>query len=135
MAYGLSHFNLIKADSYSVLVLIAFTLNFLLLFYSYGFLLQLSNVLINNKKLKEIFAKAITLIEVVILFTFSLYILMQISINKKYIQPTLKTSIIYSYSADFYKKFLDYDFVYMIISSDSHINHKEVIFKSIKNSL
>lgn len=135
MGYLLTKTEIIQADSYSVLILISFAINFLILFFSYATILQFIDKFIDSKALKALFAKLITVIEVLFICTLFLYILMQIKISKQYIYPHLQKSFTYPYVHKFYKKFLDYDFVYMIISSDTNVNHKEVIFKSLKNAL
>jgi len=133
-AYILKTNNIIDADSYSVLILIAFGLNFLVLYYLYKYVFLFLDKFINSQNIKELLAILITVVEVVVIFSFLLYIFMQISVNKKHIQPTLNKTWTYQYTQKFYKKFLNYDFVYMITSSDSNINHKEILFKSFKNS-
>ena len=40
----------------------------------------------------------------------------------------------YVYIKSFYKKFLNDDFVDMILNADTGTNHKEIIFRSLKNS-
>lgn len=123
-----------KADTYTTLILISFILNFLILYYGWGYILAFTKQYINNEKLKTLFAKIFTGIEVVIIVTFSLYILMQIYLAKVYLYPTLSKTYTYPKIEKFYKKFLNDDFVRMILSSDTGTNYKEVIFKSFKNS-
>lgn len=134
-AWALRKLNIITPDTYSILILIAFTLNLLIIYFSYQSILKLFDKIISSEQVKLFFAKVISVIEVVIIVTFILYICMQLTLFKQYIHPLLKQSYVYGYTKKFYSKFLDYDFVYMILSSDTNINHKEVIFKSIKNSI
>ena len=130
----LSKWHIILADTYTVLILIAFSINALTIYLSWSSLYHLSSNFINNNKIKIFFAKIITVIEVLIIVTFTLFMLMQIGVNKKYIYPTLNKSYSYPYIKKFYKKFLNDDFAKMILDSETSVNHKEVILKSFKNS-
>ncbi|MEA2100709.1 MAG: hypothetical protein U9P72_11340 [Campylobacterota bacterium] len=130
----LSKWHLVLADTYTILILIAFSINVIIIYYSWSFIYIFSSKFINNQKIKIFFAKLITVIEVLIITTFTLFILMQLSINKKYIYPTLNKSYSYPYIKSFYVKFLNDDFAKMILNSETGVNHKEVILKSFKNS-
>ena len=134
-AWGLKELNIITPDTYSILILIAFVLNMFIIYFSYQSVLKLCDKIVDSQMLKRFFAKIISVVEVIIIVTFILYICMQLTLFKRYVHPYLKQSYIYSYTKKFYTKFLDYDFVYMILSSDTNINHKEVIFKSLKNAV
>lgn len=125
---------IIKADTYTTLILIAFIVNLLILYFSWKYIFNFTKNYINNEKLKVLFAKIFTLIEVIIIATFSLYIVMQMYLAKVYIYPTLKKTYSYPKIERFYKKFLNDDFVNMVLNSDTGTNYKEVIFKSFKNS-
>ena len=131
----LSKWHLILADTYTVLILISFSINIIIIFYTWHFLYFLSSKLVNNQQIKICFAKKITVIEVVVITTFALFILMQVGVNKKYVYPTLKKSYSYPYIKSFYMKFLNEDFAKMILNSDTNVNHKEIILKSFKNSI
>lgn len=135
MAVLLQKIHLLNADSYAVAMFIAFAINVAILFSSYKFLLQFANGFINSQKLKEIFAKIITVVEITVLFTFCLFILMQLSFIKKYASEPFSKTVTYPYIKTFYLKFLNDDFIYAILNSDTKTNHKEVMFKSFKNSL
>ena len=130
----LSKLHLIKADTYTILILIAFSINVLVIYFSWRTIYHLTSKFINSNKIKIFLAKSITVIEVIILTTFTLFILMQIGVSKKYIYPTLNKSYSYPYIKKFYIKFLNDDFTKMILDSDSSVNHKEVILKSFTNS-
>lgn len=132
---ALERLNILSSDTYITLVLIGFSINIAVLFYSEKFILKFLNRYINSGAIKIFFAKLITILEVVIITTFALYILMQLSISKSYIYPTLKKSYSYPYIKSFYMKFLTDDFLNMILKADTGTNYKEVIFKSFKNSL
>ena len=123
-----------KADTYTTLILIAFVINLLIIYYSWKYIFQFTRTYINNEKLKVLFAKIFTGIEVVIIITFSFYILMQIYFVKLYMYPIFKETYSYPKIEKFYKSFLNDDFVNMVLGSDTGTNHKEVIFKSFKNS-
>jgi len=124
-----------KADTYTTLILIAFVVNLLILYFSWKYIFQFTKKYINNEKLKVLLTKLFTGIEVLIIITFSFYILMQIYIVKLYLYPTFKKSYSYPKIEKFYKSFLNDNFVNMVLGSDTGTNHKEVIFKSFKNSL
>lgn len=134
MGLFLQKIGFLNSDSYAVTILIGFILNLIILFYSHELVLAFLNTFFNNQKIKELFAKFITVLEITIIVTFSLYILMQIKVIKSAIQPSMNKSISYPYIKRFYKKFLNDDFVYMVLHSDTGTNYKEVIFKSFKNS-
>ncbi len=132
---GLQKLYITKVDTYTTLILIGFSLNLILFVYIGKFLLQLSNKYLNNNKIKQLLAQLFTILEVLILTTFGLYMLMQVYITKIYIYPTLKQSYSYPKIERFYKKFLSDEFINMILHSDTGTNHKEIIFKSLKNSV
>ena len=131
----LSKWHIILADTYTILILIGFSANVSLIYFSWSFIYKFSAKFLNNEQIKTFFAKIITVVEVIIIITFTLFSLMQLSINKKYIYPTIKKSYSYPYIKHFYIKFLNDDMLKMILNSDTNMNHKEVILKSIKNSL
>jgi hypothetical protein len=60
--------------------------------------------------------------------------IMQLTISKTYLYPYLNKSYSYKYIKVFYKNFLNDDFLHMVLEADTSINHKEIIFKSFKNS-
>ena len=131
---GLELFHIISADTYITIVLIGFGVNIILIYSSERIIFKFLNKFINSGSLKIFFAKLITVIEVVILSSFTLYIFMQLSFSKSYIYPTLKNSYSYPYIRSFYIKFLTDDFLNMLLKSDTGTNYKEIIFKSFKNT-
>ena len=130
----LSKWHIILADTYTILILIGFSLNVVIIYYSWSFIYIFSSKFLNNEKIKMLFAKVITVVEVIIITTFTLFVLMQFNINKKYIYPTVRKSYSYHHIKKFYIKFLNDDMLKLILNSDTGINHKEVILKSFKNS-
>ncbi len=133
-AIFLQKFYITKADTYTTLILISFILNVAILYFGWRYIFKFTKNYINSEKAKIFFAKLFTVIEVVVISTFSIYIFMQIYICKIYIYPTLKKSYTYPKIEKFYHSFLNDDFINMVLSSDTGTNHKEVIFKSFKNS-
>ena len=121
-------------DTYFIMILIAFLFNFLFLFYSYKFLLQFLNRFINSVFIKNTFAKFISLFEVVLLFTFLTFFLMQVTFVKKLLTPVINKSFSYKHVKKFYIKFLNKDFVLMLTSTDTQTNYKEILLKSLKSS-
>ncbi|MEA2050007.1 MAG: hypothetical protein U9O56_04695 [Campylobacterota bacterium] len=110
-------------------------MNIVLLLYFGKYLLKITDIFINNQQIKTLLAKIFTVIEIVVLSTFALYIVMQLYISKVYIYPIIKKSYSYNKIETFYKKFLSDEFVNMILNSDTGTNHKEIIFKSFKSSI
>ncbi|MEA3498923.1 MAG: hypothetical protein U9R16_07690 [Campylobacterota bacterium] len=129
----LERLNIISSDTYTTVVLIGFSLNILIFYYGDKFIFKFIDKFVNSNLIKDYFAKLITVIEVVVITTFTLYILMQLSISKSYIHPTLMKSYSYPYIKKFYIKFLNDDFLNMVLKADTGTNYKEVIFKSFKN--
>lgn len=133
-AIYLQNFYITKADTYTTLLLISFVVNLLIIIYGYKSVFRLCRGFINSEKIKVLLAKLFTVIEVLVLSTFALYIVMQIYLAKLYLYPTIKQTYIYPKIEKFYSKFLNYDFVLMVMGSDTGTNHKELLFKSFKNS-
>ena len=131
---ALEWFNIISTDTYITLVLIGFSINIVVLYFGEKFIFEFLNRYINSGAIKTFFAKLITTLEVIVITTFALYILMQLSLSKSYLYPTLKKSYSYPYIKSFYMKFLTDDFLNMLLKADTGTNYKEVIFKSFKNS-
>ena len=130
----LQKFYITKADTYTTLILIAFVVNILILYFGWNILLKIFASLVNSEKIKSFFAKIFTILEVTILTTFLLYITMQFYPAKKYIYPTIKKSYTYPKIEHFYSHFLNADFMIMVLNQDTSTNHKELLFKSFKNS-
>lgn len=131
----LSKFGILQADTYTTLVLIGFMINFAILYFFQDSIFKFLDNVIKNIDVKEYFAKLITIVQVTIIVTFCLYIFMQLKVSKRYIYPTLTKTYSYPYIRKFYTKFLNDDFVNMVLSSDTGTNHKEILFKSFKNCL
>lgn len=131
----LQNLYITKADTYTTLLLIAFSVNLLIIIYGYKSFFKLTKTYINNEKVKVVLAKFFTVLEVVVLTTFALYIVMQLYLAKVYIHPTLEKTYLYPKIENFYTKFLNYDFVLLVMGQDTGTNHKELLFKSFKNAL
>ena len=134
-AVWLQKLHITSADTYTTLILMGFGLNFICVFFLVKYALIYSDKSIKNNIFKNTIARIVTFLEVIIVVTFSLYIFMQLSLSKIYLNKTLKKSYSYPYIQKFYIKFLNDDFVDMVLNSDTGINKKEIIFKSLKNSL
>ncbi|MGB5868240.1 MAG: hypothetical protein WBG69_10250 [Arcobacteraceae bacterium] len=130
----LQKFLITKADTYTTLILISFVVNIVILYYSWRYIFAFTNKFMQNVKIRTLLAKTFTLLEVITIVTFSLYIVMQLYITKAYLYKALKKSYSYPKIEKFYHSFLNDDFVNMILNSDTGTNHKEIIFKSFKNS-
>lgn len=134
MAMLLKKLHFIAPDSYAIAIFIGFILNLVILFSSYKLILKFLDTLINSQSIKLFFAKLITLFEMTVICTFSLFLIMQITLVKRYVYPPLAKTITYPYIKSFYTQFLNDDFIYAILHTDTKTNHKELIFKSFKNS-
>ncbi len=124
-----------KADTYTTLILISFVVNLFILYFGWRYIFKFLNNYISSSKIKILFAKFFTFIEVLIIITFSIYIFMQLYISKAYLYKTFHKTYSYPKIEKFYNSFLNDDFINMVLNSDTGTNHKEVIFKSFKNSL
>jgi hypothetical protein len=131
----LQKFYIVKADTYTTLLLISFVINFFILFYFYNNIIHFFNRYINSTSIKNFFAKLVSFLEVLIIMTFFLYIIMQLYISKVHLYQSIHKTYSYKYIEKFYTKFLGDDFLNMLLNTDTNTNYKEVIFKSIKNSL
>lgn len=125
---------IIKADTYTTLLLIGFGINILILFYSYKYIYKFLNHIINSNKIKTIAAVLISFFEVVIITTFIIYMTMQLYLSKKYIYTYANKTYSYHIIEKFYHNFLNDQFVKMIMGQDTGTNSKELIFKSFKNA-
>jgi len=130
----LSKAYIIKADTYTTLILISFALNFIILFLSWKYIFKIINKYFNSSKTRIFFAKIFTFLEVFVVITFSIYIVMQLYISKVYLYKTMKKSYSYSKIEKFYNNFLNDDFISILLNSDTGTNHKEIIYKNFKNS-
>jgi hypothetical protein len=133
-AIFLQKFHITKADTYTTLILISFVINILILYFGWRYIFAFSNKFMQNTKLRTFFAKTFTFIEVFTIITFSIYIIMQLYLSKMYLSKHIKKSYSYPKIEKFYNSFLNDGFVNMILKSDTGTNHKEIIFKSFKNS-
>ena len=124
-----------KADTYTTLILISFVVNLFILYFGWKYIFKFFNHYISSSKFKILAAKFFTFIEVLIIITFSIYISMQLYISKEYLYKTFHKTYSYPKIEKFYNSFLNDDFINMVLNSDTGTNHKEVIFKSFKNSL
>lgn len=134
-AIALQKFYITKADTYTTLTLMAFAIN-LAFFYFFGkTIIRFLNKNISNINFRKYSAIFVTIVEVVILATFSLYIVMQLYVSKIYIHKPLSKTYFYPKIEKFYRSFLNDEFVKMVMSSDTGTNREEIIFKSFKNSI
>jgi hypothetical protein len=135
MGILLEKIHTINADTYTTLILIGFSINIFLLFYFWYYLFTVINKFIKSNTIKIFIAKLFTFLEVLIVVTFTNYIFMQLSLSKIYLSKSMAKSYTYPYIQKFYKNFLNDDFKNMLLNSDTSTNHKEIILKSLKNSL
>ncbi len=131
----LQKFYITATDTHSITVLIGFGVNFAILFYGYKYIFKLLNNIINSQKARSLLAQVTTFIEVSVIITFLLFMSMQLHPSKVYVMPTLQKTMIYPHIKNFYIKFLNDKFIYMILNNDSPMDTKEVIFKSLKSSV
>jgi len=133
-AIFLQKFYITKADTYTTLILISFVINIIILYFGWKYIFAFSNKFMQNVKIRTALAKTFTFLEVFTLITFSMYIVMQLYISKAYLYSSMKKTYSYPKIEKFYNSFLNDDFVNMVLNSDTGTNHKEIIFKSFKNS-
>lgn len=124
-----------KADTYTTLILIGFSINLAILYFSWKYIFKYTDKFINSRQIRQYFAMTVSLSEVLIITTFSTYIFMQTYMAKKYIYKHISQTFGYPKIERFYMNFLNDRFVNMVLNSDTGTNHKEVIFKSFKNSI
>jgi len=134
MAFLLQKIHFLNADSYAIAVFIGFLINLILFFAFYELVLSFINKFINASSIKLFFAKLLTLFEITVLCTFGLFLVMQIHLIKYYAKEPLQKTFTYPYIKTFYTQFLNDDFIYAILNTDTKTNHKELIFRSFKNS-
>jgi len=134
-ALYLQKFYITKADTYTTLILIAFAINLLILYFGWKYIFAFSSKFIQNGVIKVYLAKIFTFLEVLTLLTFSFYIVMQLYITKTYLHKIVSKSYSYPKIEQFYRVFLNDDFVNMVLQSDTGTNHKEILFKSFTNSI
>lgn len=130
----LQDFYITKADTYTTLIIISFIVNLTILYFSWKYIFIFLRKFINSEKIKTLLSKVFTLLEVSILVTLILYILMQFYPSKKYIYPSFAKTFSYKKIEKFYMNFLNDDFTKMILNQDTSTNHKELLFKSFKQS-
>lgn len=123
-----------KSDTYTTLLLIGFGINILVIYHTYKFIFSFLNKLINSDKIRTYTAVLVSFLEVLIITTFSIYLVIQLYISKKYLYKHIYKSYSYKKIEKFYHSFLNDRFVNMVMGSDTGTNSKEVIFKSLKNS-
>ncbi len=127
--------GILRADTYSVAILIGFGLNLAGFYFAMLLLLDLLKNHVHSSGLRKLAAVTVSVVQVAVLSSFLLYITMQLTPAKRYLYPHFQKSYLYLHIKRFYIKFLNDDFVYMLLSSETGTNPKEVIFKSFKNSL
>lgn len=130
----LQDLHIIKADTYTTLLLIGFGINLLVIYNTYRYIFKLLNKIINSNKIRTFLAVLISFLEVIVITSFSIYLVMQLYISKKYLYKHIHQSYSYKVIEKFYHGFLNDRFVRMVMGSDTGTNSKEVIFKSLKNS-
>ena len=126
---------ILKADTYITLILIAFGINFLILYNFWKYFIKVFNNYFSSANIRTLFAKVLSFLEVLIILSFGLYLMMQIYFIKINLQPTMKQTYVYPAVAKFYHKFLNNDIVKILEGSTTGTNSKEVLFKSFTNAI
>jgi hypothetical protein len=127
--------NILNADTYSVIVLIGFGINLGVFLLFYLLLEKLYQAFITDLRVRGFVIKTVTVLQVAFIVTFTLYILMQLYIPKKYFEPTLQKTYTYTYVKKFYLSFINDDFVKMLLHANSKTPPHELIINSIKNTI
>ncbi len=133
-AIWLSRWDVLKADTYSVAVLIAFGINIALIWGLYLLLRSVYENAMHSPGLKTLVAKSVSFLQTVLIVTFACYILMQLGPAKNHIYSHAAKTYSYPLIRGFYMSFINDDFVRLILNGDSKTNAKEVILRSFKNS-
>jgi len=133
-AYFLKKTSIIYADSNSILLLIAFGLNLVILSYSFRYFMIFIQDFFLNTKVRKSSAFILSLCEVILIVSFCTFMLMQVSFIKTHVYPIINKSHSYKYVKHFYINVLNKDFLYMIMNAQSKTSKEEVIFKSFNNA-
>lgn len=133
MGHFLQNIHILKADTYIVLLLISFGINFGLLYIFWKNMVRVLDRFFSTEKIKTIVAKLFSFLEVTIVITLILFIVMQLYISKVYIYKSLKKTYTYPYIEKFYVKFLNNEILAILQGSSTGTNTKEVLFKSFTN--
>ncbi len=123
---------IIKPDTHTTAIVIGFLFNLLILFFLRKLISGITRKYIENKKVKKSIKLILIIPEVIILITFSIYIFMQLTPGKKYIYPIVNKSYSYPYIKSFYVKFLNDDFLRVMLDSDSDARNYEKVYDSLK---
>jgi len=129
----LQNFYITKADTYIVLILISFALNFFALFFFWKNMIKIFDRVFSTSALRVWFAKILSFVEVLIIFSLGLFLVMQLYVSKKYIYKNMKATYSYDYIEKFYIKFLNNDILAILQGSSTGTSTKEILFKSFTN--
>jgi hypothetical protein len=132
MGIFLKNLYVIKPDTHITMITIGFLFNLLILFSLRKLIIKMSKKHIENPKIKKSVKLILIIPEVIILVTFSIYIFIQLTPSKKYIYPIVKKSYSYPFIKSFYIKFLNDDFLRVMLDSDSDAQNYEKVYKSFK---
>lgn len=132
MGILLQKLYIIKPDTHTTAIVIGFLFNLLILFSLRKLISKVTKKYIEDKRVKKSIKLFLIVPEVIILVTFSLYILIQLTPSKKYIYPYVNKSYSYPYIKSFYVKFLNDDFLRVILDSNSDAQNYENVYKSLK---
>ena len=128
----LNKFSITMADTYTTLIVLGFFINLSLLLIINAIHNKFSKKYIEKTKVQKSIKLSVIIIEVFVLATFSLYFFMQFTPTKKFIYPTLNKSYSYPYIKQFYVKFLNDDFLKVILDPHSDAQNYEGVYKSFK---
>jgi len=128
----LKKLNIITPDTHTTSIVLGFLINLLILFLFRKLFSKISKKYIDKTKTQKGIKLSLIVVEVIVLLTFSVYMFMQITPSKKFIYPVLNKSYSYPYIKSFYIKFLNDDFLRVILDSDSDAENYEKVYKSFK---
>jgi hypothetical protein len=135
MAKWLVKLHIIKADTHTILILISFIFNIIILYFLYTYILKISKSFINQNKIKDIFAKTISFLEMIILVSISIFMIMQLYVSKVYLSKVMNKTYTYPKIQRFYKNFLNTKLANSILYSDTGTSYKEVVVESLSKSI
>lgn len=125
---------LLQADTYITLLILSFGLNLFLLYTFWNKIIKVIFAKISTHKIKEFFAKVLSLVEVLIISTLGVYLIMQLYLSKVYFYKGMEQTYFYPYIEKFYIKFLNEDILAILQGSNTGTNSKELLYKSFTNA-
>jgi hypothetical protein len=97
--------------------------------------MKYSKLFINQDKIKDILAKTISFLEMIIIVSISIFMIMQLYISKMYLSKIMNKTYTYPKIQRFYKNFLNTKLANSILYSNTGTSYKEVIIESLSKGV